>query len=91
MLTPENTPEIYRIHWPAILVVLAVQLIVFIALTVAVTNHSGLAADSTANAKARLSGTQSNRPWLLLENPLHNASTDAELLADLENAVAFSS
>jgi hypothetical protein len=56
MPTPEDTSENYRIRWPTILVVLAVQLVVFFALTVAVTNHSGLTTDSTANAKANRSG-----------------------------------
>ena len=56
MLTPKDTSENYRIHWPAILVVLAVQLAVFIALTIAVTNHSGLTTASTANAKGNRSG-----------------------------------
>jgi hypothetical protein len=55
MLTPEHTSENYRIYWSAILVVLTIQLVAFIALTIAVTNHSGLPTASTANAKANRS------------------------------------
>ena len=41
MLTPEDfTPERLRIHWSAILLMLAVQLIVLILLSIVVANHS---------------------------------------------------
>jgi hypothetical protein len=39
--------ESHRICWPAILAVFAVQMIVLITLSIAVTNHSGVATAST--------------------------------------------
>jgi hypothetical protein len=56
MLTPEDfTPEKLRIHWSAILVIFAVQLIVLIALSVAVTNHSSFVTASSAATRIGLS------------------------------------
>jgi hypothetical protein len=56
MLTPEDfTPEKLRIHWSAILVIFAVQLIVLIALSVAVANHSSFVTASSAATKVGLS------------------------------------
>jgi len=51
MLTPEDfTPEKYRIHWSAILVIFAVQMIALIALTIVVAGHSSfVTAPSAAN------------------------------------------
>jgi len=44
MLDPEDfNSENYRICWPVILAVLAVQMIVLITLTIAVANHSSFA------------------------------------------------
>jgi hypothetical protein len=65
MLTPEDfAPEKLRIHWSAILAIFAVQLIVLIALSIAVVNHSGSATASPAAIKVGLSvgGDQSDRP-----------------------------
>lgn len=59
MLRPEDfSPENCRIHWPAILVVFAVQLIVLIALSIAVANHSSFATASSPHAKASVSGVE---------------------------------
>jgi 5-bromo-4-chloroindolyl phosphate hydrolysis protein len=41
-----------RICWPAILAVLAVQMIVLIALSIAVANHSSFATASSTDTKA---------------------------------------
>jgi hypothetical protein len=46
----EHTP----IHWPAILALFAVQVIVLITLSVAVANHSSFATASSTHAKAKL-------------------------------------
>jgi hypothetical protein len=56
MLRPEDFhPENYRIYWPAILTVFAVQMIALIAISIAVFNHSSVAtASSTPDAKAIL-------------------------------------
>ena len=56
MLTPEDfSPEKFRIHWPAILVIFAVQLIVLIALSIAVANHSSFVTASSVATKVGLS------------------------------------
>jgi hypothetical protein len=53
MLNPEEfNSENDRIWWPAILAVLAVQMIVLIALSIAVANHSGFATASSTDTKA---------------------------------------
>ena len=53
MFDPEQfNSENERIWWPAILTVLAVQMVVLIALSVAVANHSGLATASSTDLKA---------------------------------------
>jgi hypothetical protein len=52
MLEPEDFQENYRICWPAILAVFAVQLIVLITLSVAVVNHSSFATASSRDVKA---------------------------------------
>jgi hypothetical protein len=54
MLEPEDSQsENYRICWPAILAVFAFQMIVLIAVSIAVANHSSPTASSTeASAKA---------------------------------------
>jgi hypothetical protein len=44
-----------RIHWSAILVIFAVQLIVLIALSIAVANHSSLVTASSVATKVGLS------------------------------------
>jgi hypothetical protein len=55
MPTPEDfNPENSRICWPAILVVFAVQMIVLITLSIAVTNHSDFATASSQAVKAGL-------------------------------------
>ena len=55
MPTPEDfNPENSRICWPAILAVLAVQMIVLITLSIAVANHSGSATASSQTFKASL-------------------------------------
>jgi hypothetical protein len=47
--------ESHRICWPAILAVFAVQMIVLITLSIAVTNHSGVAtASTTEDVEAKL-------------------------------------
>ena len=52
MLDPEQfNSENDRIWWPAILAVLAVQMIVFIALSIAVANHSSFATASSTDTK----------------------------------------
>jgi hypothetical protein len=52
MLDPEDfNPENYRICWPAILAVFSIQMIVLIAISVAVVNQPRFAASST-NVKA---------------------------------------
>ena len=53
MLDPEQfNSENERIWWPAILTVLAVQMIVLIALSIAVANHSSFATPSSTDIKA---------------------------------------
>ena len=53
MLDPEQfNSENDRIWWPAIFAVLAVQMIVLIALSIAVANHSSFATDSSTDSKA---------------------------------------
>jgi hypothetical protein len=55
MPTPEDfNPENSRICWPAILAVLAVQMIVLITLSIAVANHSGSATALSQTFKASL-------------------------------------
>jgi hypothetical protein len=52
MLDPEQfNSENERIWWPAILAMLAVQMIVLIALSIAVANHSSFATSSSAETK----------------------------------------
>lgn len=52
MLDPEQfNAEDQRIWWPAILTVLAVQMVVLIALSIAVANHSSFATVSSTGAK----------------------------------------
>jgi len=54
MLEPEDFhSENYRICWPAILAVFAVQVIVLIALSIAVTQHSSFATASSTVVKAK--------------------------------------
>jgi hypothetical protein len=56
MLTPEDfTPKKYRIYWPAILLIFAVQIIVLIALSIAVVNHSSFETASSAATKVGVS------------------------------------
>jgi hypothetical protein len=53
MPKPEDfDPEHNPIHWPAILAVFAVQMIVLIAVSIAVINHSSFATASTQDVKA---------------------------------------
>jgi hypothetical protein len=55
MPTPGDfNPENCRIHWPAILVVFAVQMIALIVLCFAVANHSTFATASSQDVKAGL-------------------------------------
>ena len=58
MFRPEDfRSETHRICWPAILAVFAVQMIVLITLSIAVTNHSGVAtASTTENVEAKPPG-----------------------------------
>ena len=55
MPKPEDfNPECDRIHWPAILVVFAVQMVLLIALSIAVANRSSFAtASSPPDVKAK--------------------------------------
>ena len=54
MFVPEDfNSENDRICWPAILAVLAVQMIVFITLSIAVANHSSFATASSADVKVK--------------------------------------
>lgn len=54
MLNPEDfNSENDRIWWPAILTVLAVQMTVLIALSIAVANHSSFAAASSTDVRAK--------------------------------------
>jgi hypothetical protein len=56
MLTPEDfDSKKYRIYWPAILLVFAVQIIGLIALSIAVANHSSSETASSAATKVGLS------------------------------------
>jgi len=53
MFDPEQfNSENERIWWPAILTVLAVQIVVLIALSIAVANHSSFATASSPDPKA---------------------------------------
>jgi hypothetical protein len=53
MLDPQQfNSENDRIWWPAIFAVLAFQMIVLIALSIAVANHSSFATDSSTDTKA---------------------------------------
>ena len=53
MLDPQQfNSENDRIWWPAIFAVLAVQMIVLIALSIAVANHSSFATASSTDTKA---------------------------------------
>ena len=53
MFDPEQfNSENERIWWPAILTVLAVQMVVLIALSIAVANHSSFATASSTDTKA---------------------------------------
>ena len=50
---PEDfNPENFRIHWPAILAVFAIQMVLLIAVSIAVTNHTSFATASSPNVKA---------------------------------------
>jgi hypothetical protein len=52
MFDPEEfNSENYRLCWPAILAVFAVQMIVLIALSIAVANHSSLATASSTDVE----------------------------------------
>ena len=54
MFDPENfNSENYRISWPAILTVFAVQMIVLITLSIAVANHSRFATASSTDVEAK--------------------------------------
>ena len=56
MLTPEDfTSKKYRIYWPAILLIFVVQIIVLIALSIAVANHSSFETASSAATTVGLS------------------------------------
>ena len=53
MLDPQDfNSENYRICWPAILAVFAVQMIVLITLSIAVANHSRFATASSTDVEA---------------------------------------
>jgi hypothetical protein len=47
-------PENDRIHWPAILLVFAIQMVVLIAVSIAVFNHSSFATASSPDVKVKL-------------------------------------
>ena len=54
MLEPEDfNSENYRICWPAVLAVFAVQMIVLITLSIAVANHSSFTTASSTDVKAK--------------------------------------
>jgi hypothetical protein len=54
MLEPEDfNSENYRICWPAILAVFAVQMIVLITLSIAVANHSSFTTASSTDVEAK--------------------------------------
>jgi len=54
MLEPDDfNLENYRICWPAILAVFAVQMIVLITLSIAVANHSNFATASSTDVKTK--------------------------------------
>ena len=54
MLNPEDfNSENDRIWWPAILAVLAVQMVVLITLSIAVANHSSFATASSTDVRAK--------------------------------------
>jgi hypothetical protein len=46
-------PENYRIYWPAILAVFAVQMVLLIAVSFAVANHSSVATASIPDVKVK--------------------------------------
>ena len=48
-----SEPEKDRIYWPAILVVFAIQMVLLIAVSIAVANHSSFATASSSEVKAR--------------------------------------
>jgi hypothetical protein len=55
MPKPEDfNPENYAIYWPAILLVFTVQMVVLIAVSIAVANHSGFATASSRDVKANV-------------------------------------
>jgi hypothetical protein len=54
MLDPQDfNSENYRICWPAIFAVFAVQMIVLISLSIAVANHSSFATASSTDVNAK--------------------------------------
>ena len=54
MPKPEDfVPEDYRIPWPTILVVFAVQMVLLIAVSIAVTNHSSFVTASSPGFEAK--------------------------------------
>jgi hypothetical protein len=55
MPRPEDfNPENERIHWPIILMVFAVQMVLLVAVSIAVANHSSFATASSPDVKAEL-------------------------------------
>jgi uncharacterized membrane protein YjgN (DUF898 family) len=55
MLEPEDSQsENYRICWPAILAVFAFQMVVLIAVSIAVANHSSSTTASSPDVKAKV-------------------------------------
>jgi hypothetical protein len=55
MPRPEDfNPENARIHWPIILMVFAIQMVLLVAVSIAVANHSSLATASSPDVKAEL-------------------------------------
>jgi uncharacterized integral membrane protein len=62
MFAPEDfSSEKYRICWPAILAVLAVQLIVLITLLFAVANHTSVVIASSTDVHAKSSQDKDSR------------------------------
>jgi hypothetical protein len=47
-----NEPENDRIYWPAILMVFAIQMVLLIAVSIAVTNHSSFTTASSPDVEA---------------------------------------
>jgi hypothetical protein len=47
-------PENYRIYWPAILAVFAVQMVLLIAVSIAVANHSSVTTASSRDVRSKL-------------------------------------